>query len=328
MLKFGIVGTSWISDAFIEAGLKIVDFKVNAVYSRKIEKAKEFGLKYNIDNYYNDLEEMAKSKNIDAVYIASPNSLHFEQVKIFLKNKIACFVEKPITSTPKELKILIDLAKENKTLLMEGMMTTQTPNFKVLKDNLLRLGDIRKITGIFCQYSSKYDRFKDGIYTNAFDPKWSNGSLMDIGVYLVEPILALFGKPLEVKASCTMLPNSIDGEGNIILKYSDFNANLIYSKIANSYLPSEIQGEEGSIIIEKWSQMEELKFIGRSGEKEIISLEQEENKMYYELKNFIDTYKNGKIESSINTLATSLLTQEILEKARKTMGFSFPADKN
>jgi len=328
MLRFGIVGTSWISDAFIEAGLRIEDFRVNAVYSRKIEKAKEFGLKYNIENYYNDLEKMATSKNIDAVYIASPNSLHFEQAKIFLKNKIACFVEKPITSTSKELKILINLAKENDILLMEGMMTTQTPNFKVLKDNLLKVGNIRKIIGIFCQYSSKYDRFKDGIYTNAFDPKWSNGSLMDIGIYLIEPIVALFGKPLDINASCTILPDSIDGEGNIILKYENFNVNLIYSKIANSYIPSEIQGENGSIIIEKWSQMEELRFVGRSGEEEIISLEQEDNKIYYELKNFIDTYKSGKIESNINNFELSLITQEILEEVRKIMGFSFPADEN
>lgn len=328
MLRFGIIGTSWISKSFIEAGQKLEDFKLNAVYSRNIEKAKEFGLNYKIENYYDDLEKMAKDKTIDAVYIASPNSLHFQQAKIFLENKIACFIEKPITSNLKELKILIDLAKKNNTLLMEGMMTTQTPNFKVLRDNLPRLGKIRKLTGVFCQYSSKYDNFKKGIYTNAFDPKWSNGSLMDIGVYLIEGIVSLFGEPIDMKASCTILPNSIDGEGSIILKYDTFNANLIYSKVSNSYLPSEIQGEKGTIIIEKWSQMERLKFIDENGKEEDLSLEQEENKMYYEIKDFIESYKERKIESKVNKFQLSLLSQEILGKARKIMGISFPADKN
>ena len=98
MVKFGIVGTNWITEKLIDAGTMCEDFQLNAVYSRTEEKAKEFADKYKVENIYTDLLEMAKSGTIDAVYIATPNSLHYEQSKLFLENKIAVLCEKPIVS--------------------------------------------------------------------------------------------------------------------------------------------------------------------------------------------------------------------------------------
>ncbi len=326
-MRFGIVGTSWISDRFIEGGLLIEDFIVEAVYSRNIEKAKEFGEKYRVKHYFDSLEEMSKSDLIDAVYIASPNSLHVEQAKVFVKEGVNVFIEKPIASTPEELSSLLKLAKEKNVLVMEGIIPLQLPNYTAIEENLYKIGKIRKVTGIFCQYSSKYNKWKEGVYTNAFDPKWTNGALMDIGIYPLYLITSLFGKPNEIKGISTILKDSIDGEGNILLSYDDFSANIIYSKISNSYLKSEISGEKGSIIIDHVAQIPKVEIIYNNGDKEDISREQKENTMYYELLDFINTYKSGKIESEKNTHEKSMLIQEILLESRRKMGFSFPADE-
>ncbi len=322
-MKFGIIGTSWISDRFIEAGFMIEDFQLEAVYSRSIEKAKNFGKKYNVKNYFDSLEKMAKSSLLDGVYIASPNSLHIEQAKIFVNEGISVFIEKPIASTPKELTCLLALAKEKNVLVMEGIIPLQLPNYKGIEENLYKIGKIRKITGVFCQYSSKYDRWKEGIYTNAFDPRWANGALMDIGIYPLYLITSLFGRPKNIIGTATILEDSIDGEGNIILSYEGFSANLIYSKISNSYLKSEISGEKGSILIDHVAQISNIEIVYNNGEIENISRHQKENTMYYELLDFIDTFKKGKIESSINTHSKSILVQELLLESRRKMGFSF-----
>lgn len=78
-MRFGVIGTNWITEEFIQAGQEVEGFSLQAVYSRTIERAKEIADKYHAPFAYNSLEEMATSKNMDAVYIASPNSCHAEQ---------------------------------------------------------------------------------------------------------------------------------------------------------------------------------------------------------------------------------------------------------
>ncbi|MCQ4762299.1 oxidoreductase, partial [Alistipes onderdonkii] len=99
------------------------------------------------------------------------------------------------------------------------------------------------------QYSSRYDKFRQGIVLNAFNPELSNGAMMDIGVYTVYPMVALFGRPLEVEAQGIVLSSGADGQGAINFRYEGMNATVLYSKIANSSLPSEIQGEEGNLLL-------------------------------------------------------------------------------
>ena len=89
MVRFGIIGTNWISGDFVKAVKSTEGCGVRAVYSRKKETAEEFIKKYEIENgkIFTNLEEMAESNEIDAVYISSPNSLHGKQSLIFLRNK-------------------------------------------------------------------------------------------------------------------------------------------------------------------------------------------------------------------------------------------------
>ena len=76
MIRFGIIGTNQITEKFIEAASLVEDFSLSAVYSRTEETAKRFAKKYGVTMIFTDVTEMAKSKEIDAVYIASPNSFH------------------------------------------------------------------------------------------------------------------------------------------------------------------------------------------------------------------------------------------------------------
>ncbi|MBP9477422.1 MAG: Gfo/Idh/MocA family oxidoreductase [Sebaldella sp.] len=326
MVRFGIVGTNWITEKLINAGSMCEDFQLNAVYSRTEEKGREFAEKYKVENIYTDLLEMAKSGMIDAVYIASPNSFHYEQSKLFLENKIAVLCEKPLSSNSFETNDLIKTAKENNTLLMEAMKIPHVPNYRSVFENLYKIGKVRRFIGSYCQYSSRYDKYKTGEYTNTFDPKFSNGSLLDIGVYPLYAIVSMFGRPNNIKASGVLLESGVDGEGSMILEYNDMQANVIFSKITDSYNPSEIQGEQGSILINHISEIREAKIIYRDGTEEILSEVQEDNTMYYELSHFIDLCKAGEVESPVNNFELTKIVSELMESARKEMGVVYPAD--
>lgn len=328
MVRFGIVGTNWITERFLKAALQAEDFQLAAVYSRTEEKAKEFAGRYGVERTFTDLQTMAASGEIDAVYIASPNSLHAEQAIIFMKHKVHVLCEKPIASNTKELTSMIAAARENNVLLMEALKSTFMPNFLAVKENLHKIGKVRRYFASYCQYSSRYDAYRQGTVLNAFNPDFSNGSLMDIGIYCVYPLVALFGKPEEIKAAGYMLESGVDGEGSMVLKYPDMDAVIMYSKITDSSLPAEIQGEEGNFVIDRISAPEKVELHYRNGEREDLTQDQLSDSMYYEAKEFIRLVQAGKTESDINSHANSMITMEIIEEARRQIGVIYPADLN
>ncbi|WP_054026595.1 Gfo/Idh/MocA family protein [Bacillus sp. FJAT-28004] len=326
MIRFGIIGTNWITESFIAAASEVEDFKLSAVYSRSLETASTFAEKHNIAATFTDIEEMAASGQIDAVYIASPNSFHAGHAIACMKHGIHVLCEKPIASNAHELRQMIAAAKENGVLLMEALKSTMLPGFKAVQDNIDKLGTVRRYFASYCQYSSRYDAYKAGTVLNAFNPVFSNGALMDLGIYCVYPLVALFGKPDVIKATGVMLDSGVDGEGSIVLQYQSMDAVIMYSKITHSSLPSEIQGENGSIVIDKISEIGKVEIQYRNGTNEDISQPTNSKSMYYEAKEFIDLIKAGRTESSINTFANSLTTLEIIDEARKQIGLVYPAD--
>lgn len=327
MIRFGVIGTNWITDRFLEAGSELNAFRLQAVYSRTRERAKEFADKYGVEITYTSIDQLANSKEIDAVYIASPTALHKEHAITCINGGKHVLVEKPIASNAKEVQEMIQAAKKNNVLLMEAMKTTHLPNFKLIKQNLGKIAPIRRYVANFCQYSSRYDKYKEGIVLNAFKPELSNGSLMDIGVYCIYPMVDLFGPPNHVQASAYMLESGVDGQGTVTANYTGINATAMFSKITNSELPSEIQGEKGSIVIGKFADMEQVTIKYKDGREELLAADQKPNTMYYEIKSFIESIEKNKIENEINTWKNSLETMKILDQARKEIGLIFPADR-
>lgn len=326
MVRFGIIGTNWITESFIQAASKVEGFALTAVYSRTSEKAKDFANKLSIEHTYTDLKEFASSDKFDAVYIASPNSLHASQAILCMENKKHVLCEKPIASNTREINEMIKVANKHSVVLMEALKTTLLPNFLTIKENLHKIGKVRRYFASYCQYSSRYDKYKEGIVLNAFNPAFSNGSLMDIGIYCVYPAVALFGEPKQIQASSYMLESGVDGEGSMLLTYEEMDAVIMYSKMTNSYVPSEIQGENGSMIIDKIHTPESVKIHYKDGAIEDLTVKQDVDSMYYEAREFIHVITNNEQQSKLNSHGNSLITATIIESVRKQIGLIYPAD--
>ncbi|GAB1415171.1 Gfo/Idh/MocA family oxidoreductase [Paludibacter sp.] len=335
-VRFGIVGTNFISDWIIEGARQDSRFELVAIYSRSQQTAKLFAEKHNILLTFTSLEEMARSSEIDAVYIASPNALHASQSIMFMEHKKHVLCEKPLASNANECRLMIDSAKRNEVTLMEAMKPTLTPNFRAVLTNIKEIGKINHYFASFCQYSSRYEKYKNGISVNAFDPALSNGAIMDIGVYTIYPMVVLFGKPIEIKSLGVLLSTGTDGSGTVNFKFSNgLTATIIYSKISDSTLSTEIQGNRGNIIIDKISSINKVELLtigdvvvgkGRLSDSKTISIKQDYNEYFYEVNEFINLIENKQSESEINSLQNSLITMEIIDEIRKQLGVVFPAD--
>ena len=330
-MKFGVIGTNWITDKLIDAGMEIEGFELVAVYSRAEETAKKFAEKYGVKKIFTDLQEMAESDEIEAVYIASPNSFHAEQSILCLKNGKAVLCEKPAASNSAELRKVIETAKENDVLYMEAMKIPFIPTYSILKENMSKIGKVRKIIAGYCQYSSRYEDYLRGDVKNAFRPEFSNGALMDIGVYPLFLVVSLFGTPDSLKADGMVLENGkgIDAFGTLHMHYEEKDAIVMFSKIYDSYIPTEIIGEDGSFLIEHPSEMDRLYYVDRKNKNEKVELTipRKENGMYYELEHFINLFREGKKESPVNTFDLALQVMKIMDESRKQIGLVFPADK-
>jgi len=317
-VRFGIVGTNFISDRILEAGREDPRFQPAAVYSRKQETAEVFARKHNIPNMYTDLQAMAESDLIDAVYIASPNFLHAKQSILCLSSGKHVLCEKPLASNAEEVREMIETAKKYDRVLMEAMMPSLTPNFGQALKYIDKIGTIRNYFASYCQYSSRYDKFKAGEILNAFMAGMSNGSLMDIGIYTIYPMVIFFGKPLRINASGLLLSTGVDGQGTIQFEYPSMQATVMYSKIADSVLQSAIHGEDGTIIFDRINIISKVTLIDRKNKTvNDLSVPRLHSDYYYEIAEFINLIQSGKSESAINSHQHSLLTMEIMDEVRR-----------
>ena len=334
-IRFGVIGTNNISDWVIAGGRQDERFELVAVCSRTQERANEFAAKHNIPHTFTSLEEMASSPLIDAVYIATPNYVHAEQSILCMNHGKHVLCEKPFASNAREVKQMIEAAQRNNVTLMEAMISTLNPNFIIAKEKLKDLGTIRRYFASYCQYSSRYDKFKEGIILNAFKPELSNGAVMDIGIYTIYPMVALFGKPQKIEAQGIVLHTGADGQGAVNFQYDGMNATVLYSKIANSALPTEIEGEAGNLLLDKIHITKQVDFIPRQvtaqGKEQenhcqSIGVSLDKSEYYYEMAEFMNLIEQGKQESILNSWENSLTTLEIIDEIRRQLGVHYPAD--
>ena len=335
-VRFGVVGTNKITDWLLTGAQQDKRFELSAICSRTQERADEFAAKYGVKHTFTSLEEMAKSDVVDAVYIATPNCTHAKIAITCMNHGKHVLCEKPMASNAHEAKLMIEAAKKNGVVLMEAMIATMNPNFWKVRELLPQLGTIRRYFASYCQYSSRYDKFKEGVVLNAFNPALSNGAMMDIGVYTIYPLIALFGKPLAINAQGVMLSSGTDGQGAVNLLYDGMNATALYSKIANSYLPTEIEGEDGNLVMDEIHTIRKVTYIprpaamsgrGPKAEPQDVTVAVEYDDYYYEVAEFINLIKQGKLESEINSHAVSLATIEVIDEVRRKLGVHFPADE-
>lgn len=192
-MKMGTIGTGmiteWLNTAFQDNGLECT-----AVYSRKEETGRRLADKYNMPKVYTDLDAMLHDEELDCIYIASPNSLHYPQAMRALEAGKNVILEKPFVSTIEECRTLIDTAKKHHRFLFEAITVPYNPNYQKIKERIGDLGSLKMVQCNFSQYSSKYDKFKNNENPNVFNPQFSGGALMDINIYNAHFIIGLFGR--------------------------------------------------------------------------------------------------------------------------------------
>lgn len=307
MIKYGVIGSGWIAEEFIKGANLVDGFVFSAMYSRKFEKGKAFAEKFADVPVYTDINEFAKS-DIDAVYIASPNLLHYSQSKLMLENGKHVLCEKPITVLPEEFIELSELAESKGLVYTEAIMMLHLPQRKIIKEKLKSLGKISTAHFDFSQLSSKYSALIRGENPNIFNPEMKTGCLRDLGIYCFYPALDFFGKPEKIISSAGFLSTGADGYGSAILDYADKQVTLTYSKIGQDFSGSQIIGDKGTMTIGSVSKLTDIVIHYNDGATEKVYSDVEKHiLMSAEAKDFSDYILGKKTEAEINSIILSVL---------------------
>ena len=142
-IRFGVVGTNFITDWVINGARQDSRFALTAVCSRSMDTAQAFAVRHGIPHLFTSLEEMASSPEVDAVYIATPNFRHADQSILCMEHGKHVLCEKPLASNAVEARKMIETAERHGVVLMEAMKPVMTPNFTAVREAVGRIGKVR-----------------------------------------------------------------------------------------------------------------------------------------------------------------------------------------
>ncbi|EOS22781.1 hypothetical protein C806_03394 [Lachnospiraceae bacterium 3-1] len=326
-IRLGTIGSGVIVHSILDAVKVTKGITCCAVYSRTQERGQELAKKYEAPKVYTDLDEMLQSEEINFVYVASPNLLHYEQTKRALLAGKNVICEKPFCTKADQARELVALAKERHLFLIDAVPTAFLPNFSIVKRELPKVGKIKLVLCNYSQYSSRYDLLEKGEVPNVFHPEFGGGCLMDINFYNVYLNTALFGKPKRSVYYPNIYGNLVDTSGILMMQYDGFVSESAGAKDTWGVNSAQIEGEKGYIYIKDGSNgIAEVKVVTKETE-EVFNEQENPDRWFYEVQNLTKMVLADDYETNDRNLNVMINVIEILESSRKEAGIFFPGDE-
>lgn len=325
-MKIGIAGNGKIVTEMIEATKEIQGLDIIAICSRPQSKAKaeKIAQNYDIAKVYTDYDEMLQDKEINFIYVAVTNNVHYIYTKkaLFAGKNVIC--EKPFTITAEETRELVELAKVKKLFLFEAITILYAPNYQYIKENLVKIGQLRYVQANYAQYSSRYDRYLNKDVAPAFSPEHAGGALYDLNIYNLHFVMGILGIPREVIYRANFGFNGIDTSGTMLLDYKGFTVVCSAAKDSESESGIIFQGEKGYIKLVGATNicgLVELEIKGNN--KELVNKEKYNHRMVNEFVAFSEMFNKQDFITCYENLDHSLNVMKILEQARKSGKIEF-----
>jgi predicted dehydrogenase len=320
IINWGIIGAGKIATKFATDLNTVSNSKFYAIASRNLEKAKNFGKEFNADIAYGSYDELVLDDNIDAIYIATPHSFHKAHTVLCLNNKKPVLCEKPFAMNLQEVEEMIQLSKENNTLLMEAMWTIFLPHFQYVLELLQQkhFGNILKLEADF-GFHPTYNET-----SRVFDKAVGGGSLLDIGIYPIIAALSPLGTPNSIEANAEFFASGADSKCDIIFNYNSAKAYLKSTLLEETNTEAIFYCEHGSIKINgRFHEPSSVTLIDNKGYSEEKTFNYETIGYSYEIEHFNHLIRTNKKESDVMSFEKSKQLISTLDKVRKLIGLEY-----
>lgn len=226
--RWAILGAGHIAEKFAEGLAACPQAICYAVGSRQKAKAENFCQQFGFEKAYGSYEEMLADPNVDVVYIATPNNLHYEHTQLCLNAGKAVLCEKPFALNADDVKKMSALARKKKLFLMEALWSRFLPTINRFKAEMEsgKLGKPQLLQAEF-GFKAKYDE-----NSRLFSPSLGGGAVYDIGIYPLFLALYLFGKPTSVEVTAVPAPTGTDMTTAILMKHAGGEISVLTTSFA------------------------------------------------------------------------------------------------
>ena len=340
-MRVGIIGSGAIVHRFAQAVAEYGDVSIHATCSRSAQRARSLADELGAEYAFDSIAGLVSCDDIDAIYIASPNALHAPQALCALGAGKHVLVEKPFAANEREAAEVFAAARARGLVAMEAMRNLYGPGFAAIKRELDGLGAPISSTLRFAKVSPRAARLDAGVLTNVFDPAMAGGALMDIGIYPVALMCALWGRPDAIAAHG--LVRSLDGlvegpcdridlAGDALCSYAGHSCHLSWGKVTNDFAPSQIACSDGTLLMDATEQPTWLKVMTPvdehadygtgAGAERMVELERRGYNMVYEL----EAFASGDEELVAWSQEVTLAALSVTDGIRRQLGVAFPED--
>ncbi|HBY71013.1 MAG TPA: dehydrogenase [Lachnospiraceae bacterium] len=324
-IRWGIIGTGKIASTFAAALKSMEHTELAAVASRNLTRAEEFAERFQIKKAYGSYEELAEDPEIDVVYIATPHTEHKANSALCITNKKAVLCEKPLTINHMETEYLISLAKEHDVFLMEAMWTKFLPVTAVVKSWIAekKIGELRHIRASFGYYS-EFDRS-----SRIYNPDTAGGALLDVGVYPITYAVYLLNElPEQVVSSAVIGRSHVDEQNVISLRFpGGILADISSAVSADTGDDAIIAGDRGRIFVPTFWKADKVERYDTNGQLvETYYLPHKKNGYEYEAEEVNRCLREGRTESNIHPLSSTLDVMKIMDQIRNQWGLKYPQE--
>lgn len=324
--NWGILGAGKIAGKFATDLSLLPNANLYAVGSRSLERAKSFAESYEFERAYGSYEELLDDPDLDVVYVATPNSEHFGHSLLALEKGVGVLCEKPLALNSKEVRFMIDKAKEHKTFLMEALWTLFLPHLIKTKELIAEgiIGEVQSLRSDF-GFLAKFDP-----QHRLFNPALGGGALLDIGIYPLLLAQTIFGVPDGISATAILGETQVDEDINIALTYQDKKIAHLHATLRSiTPLDTHIYGTKGYIYMpNRWHKPVPYITVHDYASSQDIRYEMPTDMLGYkfEAQAVMECLEAGLIENPTVSWKFSSDLMRTMDSIRKQVGVAYAVD--
>lgn len=318
--RWGIIGTGGIARTFARDIAHLEGHEIAGVGSRTLAKSQEF-IKEFPARAYGSYEELVAS-DVDAVYVATPHSLHAENSILALNAGKPVLCEKPFAVNATQAAAMIKASENNSVALMEAMWSRFLPHYQIVRE-ILDSGELGDLVSLYADHGQPLPADR---YYRLHAPELAGGALLDLGIYPVSLAFMVLGEPDSIMASSQLTESGVDAQTSVIFTYFTGQQAVMTTTLkVRTPCTAQIIGTKGRINIDS-------NFYTPTSMQVIVDgkLARDYPKTYVghgireQAKEFAQVVRNGDLESSIMSHLESLAIMHVMDEIREMINLRYP----
>ena len=293
-----------------------------AIASRELDRAKAFAAEHGVQKAFGSYEQMLSDPDLDFVYIATPHSHHYQQIKMCADYGKHVLCEKAFTVTARQADDALRHAREKGVLVTEAIWTRYQPMRQMIQEALDAgvIGEPRMLAANLC-YNTTY---KERMVL----PELAGGALLDVGIYALNFAEMVFGPADGLQGSCTKNENGVDMTDSITLSWNDGRTAILNA--AGNCVSDRlgiIYGTTGYMVVENINNPQGFRVYNDAYElvqqqrcpKQLTGYE-------YEVLETARCIREGKLECPSMPHSETIHMMEVMDALRAQMAVRYPCE--